>query len=86
MTDDKSKIKKLCGLVNVEQLPVTVPPISVKQNKHRERVQVYRNVDCYVVCSHTGCKEMTDSLLVIKSCLTLAIQYPSATVKLNRLT
>lgn len=66
-------------------LLVTVPPISGKQNKHRERVQVYRNVDCYVVCSHTGCKEMTDSLLVIKSCLTLAIQYPSATVKLNRL-
>ena len=66
-------------------LLVTVPPISGKQNKHRERVQVYKNVDCYVVCSHTGCKEMTDSLLVIKSCLTLAIQYPSATVKLNRL-
>ena len=66
-------------------LLVTIPPISGKQNKHRERVQVYRNVDCYVVCSHTGCKEMTDSLLVIKSCLTLAIQYPSATVKLNRL-
>ena len=66
-------------------LLVTVPPISGKQNKHRERVQVYRNVDCYVVCSHTGCKEMTDSVLVIKSCLTLAIQYPSATVKLNRL-
>lgn len=55
-------------------LLVTVPPVSGKQNKHRERVQVYRNVDCYVVCSHTGCKEMTDSLLVIKSCLTLAIQ------------
>lgn len=56
MTDDKSKIKKLCGLVNVEQLLVTVPPISVKQNKHRERVQVYRNVDYCVVSSHTGCK------------------------------
>lgn len=41
-------------------LLVTVPPISVKQNKHRERVQVYRNVDYCVVSSHTGCKEMTD--------------------------
>jgi len=41
-------------------LLVTVPPISVKQNKHRERVQVYRNVDCCVMCSHTGGKEMTD--------------------------
>ena len=60
MTDDKSKIKKLCGLVNVEQLLVTVPPIFVKQNKHRERVQVYRNVDYCVVSSHTGCKEITD--------------------------
>lgn len=41
-------------------LLVTVPPISVKQNKLRERAQVYRNVDYCVVSSHTGCKEMTD--------------------------
>ena len=41
-------------------LLVTVPPVSGKQNKHRERVQVYRNVDYCVVSSHTGCKEMTD--------------------------
>lgn len=34
MIDDKSKIQKLCGLVNVEQLLVIVPPISVKPNKH----------------------------------------------------
>ena len=81
----KVRFKNFVVSSMLKLLLVTVPPISGKQNKHRERVQVYRNVDCYVVCSHTGCKEMTDSVLVIKSCLTLAIQYPSATVKLNRL-
>ena len=70
----KVRFKNFVVLSMLNLLLVTVPPVSGKQNKHRERVQVYRNVDCYVVCSHTGCKEMTDSLLVIKSCLTPAIQ------------
>lgn len=70
----KVRLKNFVVSSMLNLLLVTVPPISGKQNKHRERVQVYRNVDCYVVCSHTGCKEMTDSLLVIKSCLTPAMQ------------
>ena len=39
---------------------VTVLPISVKQNKQRERVQVYRNADYCVVSSHPGGTEITD--------------------------
>lgn len=56
----KVRLKNVVVSSMLNLLRVTVPPISVKQNKHRERAQVYRNVDYCVVCSHTGCKEMTD--------------------------